>query len=38
LEYESRWHAEGWISKGEVNRVKDLNPGHPGQRRFVLEW
>jgi hypothetical protein len=38
LEYESRWHAEGWISKGEGNRVKDLNPGHPGSRRFVLSW
>ena len=38
LLYVSRWDAEGWIATGEGNRVKDLNPGHPGHRRFVLSW
>jgi len=38
LEWDSRWHAEGWIARGGQHRAKDLNPGHPGERKFVTSW
>jgi hypothetical protein len=38
LRWDSRWDAEGWVALGESPRVKDVNPGHPANREFVLSW